>query len=225
MPAAGGRDKDSEKFDPEILKHHVFHSRKAVCMHCVECGYSPLDVRSYHCQGNGGHPCGHQAFDRDVLKKLHRPDRTTKSQNLLCEACAKSTLHCCGCKTYLHQSSFSKDIWNHGSHDGRECVCIRCEAVGLSPHDAQRYVCNHCGKEYGHKKFDRISLKPFKTQGRTTKLCCRQCKTESTSSSPADRLRRKASATSTLPCIGCKTYVAQSSFSKDMWHNGRTREQ
>ena len=103
----------------------------------------------------------------------------------------------------------------------RRCVCIRCEAVGLSPHDAQRYVCNHCGKEYGHKKFGRSVLKHFKTQGRTTKLCCRQCKTESTSSSPADRLRRKASATSTLHCVGCNTYLRQSSFSKDMWHHGR----
>ena len=45
------RNKESHHFDAMILWHHVHHNRKVVCLQCVERGYSPLDVRSYLCQG------------------------------------------------------------------------------------------------------------------------------------------------------------------------------
>ena len=92
----------------------------------------------------------------------------------------------------MPQSSFSKDMWHNGSHHERQCVCIRCEAVGLSTNDAQRYVCSQCGKEYGHKKFDRNALKHFRNLDRKTKLCCQQCQTERTSSSVAAKVRQRS---------------------------------
>ena len=51
-------------------------------------------------------------------------------------------------------------------------------------------VTRRCGKEYGHVKFDKNGLKNFKRPNRTTNLCCQLCKTKSTSSSAAAKVRQ-----------------------------------
>ena len=154
-------------------------------MECVECGYSPLDVRPYQCNGRGGHTCGHKAFDRKVLKNA----KARSLENLMCKECAQMTLHCLGCKAYVPQRFFGKDMWKH-DRQGRNSVCTRCEAIGLSPRDELLYLCNQCGKEYGHMKFDKQALKNFKDPSRTAKLCCQLCRTESTNSSAAAKVRQ-----------------------------------
>ena len=183
---ACGRSKEKETFDAKIMRHHESDGRKAVCKECVERGYSPLDVRSYQCQGLGGHTCGHKAFDTHALNNA----KARSMENLLCNKCTESTLQCSGCKQELPQSSFKKDMWHHGRHNGQKSMCIQCAALGLSPRDAQRYLCGQCGKEYGHMKFDRTALKNFKRPGRTTQLCCQQCRAESTRSFAAAKVRQ-----------------------------------
>ena len=79
---ACSREKEAHKFESALLEHHFHHGRKAVCMQCVECGYSPLDVRSYQCQGNGGHTCGHKAFHRKALENAKT--RLTQTSHLHC---------------------------------------------------------------------------------------------------------------------------------------------
>ena len=116
--------------------------------------------------------------------------KTRSMQNLMCKACAQDTLHCLGCKAHLPRSSFGKVKWHHGRHTGQNCVCLRCEADGLSPRDVQLYSCNRCGKEYGHMKFDKISLENSKRPNRKSQLCCKQCKTETTNSSAAAKVRQ-----------------------------------
>ena len=41
-------EKEAVQFEANILRNHLHDERKAVCMECVECGYSPHDVRPYH---------------------------------------------------------------------------------------------------------------------------------------------------------------------------------
>ena len=183
---ACSREKESDKFDGHILKNHDNHGRRAVCVECVGCGYSPLDVRSYHCQGKGGHACGHKAFGKVALMNA----KTRSMQNLMCKACAQGTLHCLGCKAYLPRSSFDDSMWHNGRHHGRRSICTRCQAVGLSPRDIQRYACSLCGGEYGHMKFDKNALKHYKDPSRTAKLCCQLCKAENTNSLAAAKVRQ-----------------------------------
>ena len=184
---ACGRQKESDKFDGHIFSHHVKHGRRAVCMHCVECGYSPADVKSYQCQGRGGHACGHKAFDRTALENAKR----RQMQDLMCKECGKDTLHCLGCKAYLPRSSFKESMWHNGRHHGQQSVCTRCEAVGLSPRSVQLYMCDQCSQTYGHMKFNKTALENSKRQGRTTKLCCEKCRNESMSSSAEAHVRQR----------------------------------
>ena len=139
---ACGREKQSDQFDANVLDNHKRHKRKAVCMQCVECGYSPLDVKSCQCCGKGGHACGHEAFDRVALMNA----KARSMENLMCKACAQNSLPCSGCTTYLPRSSFDDIMWHHGRHNGQRSICTGCQAVGLSPRDTQRYACSLCGK-------------------------------------------------------------------------------
>ena len=183
---ACSHEKESDKFDAHILKNHLHHGRKAVCTQCVECGYSPLDVRSYQCRGRGGHACGHRAFDRVELKNA----KTRSMESLMCKACARGTLQCIGCATYLPRSSFDGSMWHNGRHHGRQSICTRCQAVGLSPRDIQRYACSQCGSEYGHMKFEKNALNNLKKTNRTAKLCCQLCTAETTKHSAAAKVRQ-----------------------------------
>ena len=108
----------------------------------------------------------------------------------MCKACAQGTLHCLGCAAYLPRSSFDDGMWHNGRHHGQRSICTRCQAVGLSPRDTQRYACSICGREYGHMNFDKNVLKNYKNPTRTAKLCCHLCKAENTNSSAAAKVRQ-----------------------------------
>ena len=98
-------EQNPKDFDAEILTNHKFHDRKAVCLQCEELGYSPADTASYTCQSNGGHRCGHLAFNRMYSKR--------RSGKFVCKACAETTLKCIGCKTDLPRKAFYGSMWNH----------------------------------------------------------------------------------------------------------------
>ena len=107
----------------------------------------------------------------------------------MCKACAQDTLHCVGCTASLPRSFFDKVMWQHG-RQGQTSICTRCEVVGLLPRDVQRDSCDQCGEEYGHMKFDKSDLKNLERTHRTTKLCCQLCKSKSTRSSAAAKVRQ-----------------------------------
>ena len=85
-----GHEKGSDKFKAALLEHNAHHGRKVVCIQCGERGYSPADVRSYQCQGNGGHACGHLAFPRQALK--HAKQRSSKMRYLFALTVARAPL-------------------------------------------------------------------------------------------------------------------------------------
>ena len=147
-------------------------------MDCIDCGYSPADVTSYQCKGNGGHICGHKAFDTKILSNAKARSTARSMQNLLCKACVKNTRSCFGCTKHLPQTAFSKNMWHHARDNQRIALCITCIDVGMAARHTQRDTCTQCGKEYGHNKFDKHALYNSKRQQRTTNLLCKHCHTK-----------------------------------------------
>ena len=91
-------------------RHYFLHT---IRMQCAECGYSPLDVRSYQCQGSDGHTWGHTAFEAKAFMSAKA------RSNLMCKACAQDTLNFVGCTVSPPRSSVGQVMWQNGSHQGQ----------------------------------------------------------------------------------------------------------
>jgi hypothetical protein len=191
-------EKTSENFAALNVEHknRTKANRKAVCKECQENGYSPNDIESYQCQGKCGRLRGHNKFRATDLTSAKK----RSMNNLKCKDCTKDRLECFGCNKRLPQTSFEKQMWKHGQHHNQKSVCLLCTDEGVSPQDAERYICSQCNKKYGHKRFDKNEVKNFKRPDGKSQLCCEKCKPRL-----AD-LKSKVS-TSTRRCFCWRTHA------------------
>ena len=56
-------------------------------------------------------------------------------------------------------------------------VCLLCTDEGVSPRDAERYICSQCNKKWGHKIFvQNCEVNNSKRPDRKSRHCCEKCK-------------------------------------------------
>ena len=116
---------------------------------------------------------GPHNFDKNDTQNMKR-----QSSRLICKAC-KEILRCAVCqKGYEHDEWSRTERANHrASAHNTALVCRSCRDEGFHAKDISKYKCHSCKRDYGCKKFDKLSVKNFKVRT-YMKLVCVQCTDE-----------------------------------------------
>ena len=135
------------------IKDHRRRHVDLVCPACEERGFAAGKYKEYGCT-----ECGRKFGMKEFGHKAIREHQHKGNARLVCSECEKM-LRCRVCK-----NAYEWRYWTKHERGGKHqklrktaLVCRQCRAEGFIPEDVTAYTCRTCKKQWGTKKFDRVT--------------------------------------------------------------------